>query len=244
MAPEAARSSPKDILEGLHGICTATLNRSFDGEFAAMMARSFVFANDLSTWAQLISDRPERFLLAKASEEYLVAILNLVQGQYRNAFKGLRLVLELSLQGVYLSANLVELQEWMNNSRDTIWSNLTDPNKGPLTRRFVRAFFPEIEEHSNNFQSLAETLYRELSEAIHGNVPLRIPLPDSFNFDERTFKLWHEKATTVRMILHFCFGARYLKSLNEDKRAMVEQPITEELGHIEAIRTLLGGPRT
>jgi hypothetical protein len=132
----------------------------------------------------------------------------------------------------------------MNNSKDTIWSNLTDPNKGPLTRRFVRAFFPEIEEHSNNFQSMAVTVYRELSEAIHGNVPMHIPLPDSFEFNEPTFTLWHEKAMTVRVILHFCFCARYLKSLTEEMRAKVDQPIAEELGHIEPIRTLFGGPRT
>jgi len=225
-------------------MCTSTLNRSFEAGFGTAMARSYMFAKDLAIWAQVISDRPEQYLIVKASQEYLIATLNLAQGQYRNAFKGLRLVLELCLQGVYLSANLVELQEWMRNSRDTIWSNLTDANKGPLTRRFVRAFFPEIEEHANNFQTMAETLYRELSETIHGNVPHDIPLPESFEFHEGTFNLWHQKATTARLILHFALSARHLKFLPEDKRAKLETQLSEELGHIESIRMMFGGPRT
>lgn len=236
--------TPKEVLERLHYLCTATFAKSFDGAAADEIAKSLAFAYDLSIWAQVLSDRPERFLFEKAAEEYLTGLLNLSQGQYRNAFKCLRAVLELCLQGVYLSANPIELQEWLNNIADTYWATLMESDKGPFSIRFCAAFFPEIKEHAKNFQTMARTLYRELSETVHCNVPACIPLPGSFDFNESIFKLWHEKAATVKIIIHFCFTLRYLKSLNEENRSKLEEALNENLGYIEQIRIYFGGPKT
>jgi hypothetical protein len=241
---QVSGNSPKDILKRLNQVCTETLNHSLEGQFGMAIGRSYVFACDLSIWREVLFNLPEQFLFEKAEQEYLTSILNLSQGQYRNAFKCLRLVLELCLQGVYLAANLVELQEWLKNSIDTSFSVLIESEKGPLSSRFCKAFFPEIEDHANNFRSIAKTLYRELSETIHGNVPHNIPLPNSFEFSEPTFNLWHTKAAIIRIIVHFCLCCRYLKTLPEDSRAKLEQPIVEQLGHIEEIRLIFGGPHT
>src|SRR5262249_44502978 len=119
-------NNPKEILKGLHQVCTETLNCSLQGEFESAIGRSYVFINDLSTWSDVLSNMPENFLFKKAEQEYLTSILNISQGQYRNAFKSLRLVLELCLQGVYLSANIVDLHEWLNNTKDTNWNTLVE----------------------------------------------------------------------------------------------------------------------
>ena len=93
-------TNPRETIEHLHQLCTETLCRSFDSGYGISMAKSYMFASDLATWCELLSKQPERFLFEKAQQEYVTAILNLAQGQYRNAFKCLRLVLELCIQGV------------------------------------------------------------------------------------------------------------------------------------------------
>lgn len=236
--------STKQMLEDLHRVCSETLAACFEEQHALMMNKSCGLCHDLSTWVRVLNRLQECLLYAKAEQEYLTAMLNLAQGQYRNAFKGLRLVLELCLQGIYLSANLVELKEWLNNSCDTNWSKLTNPDTSPLGTRFCKAFFPELSGNANNFLTMAVTVYRELSEAIHGNVPYHLPLPDSFEFCYEVFNLWHEKSETIRLLLTFCFCSRYLKDFSDDNRREVESICVDQLGHIESIRILFGGPRS
>jgi hypothetical protein len=228
----------------LHDICAATLRLSFEGERSSTMAKSFLFAEDLSGWRRIIAPNPESALYGRAEQEYLAALINVAQGQYCNAFKGLRLVVELTLQGAYLSVNILELHEWLRNSIDTRWATLMDPSKGPLSHRFCEAFFPALRDSVDSFATIAQTLYRELSEVIHGNIPNKIPLPASYHFDQETFDLWHEKAETARMTCIFCLSVRYLDSLSETNRAIVEHGVMDQLGHIESVRTLLGGPAT
>jgi len=232
----------KKMLVDLHRVCTETLSTSCDEGNIAKMNKSCALGDDLTKWCHILEPRPESFLYKKASEEYLTAMLNLSQGQYRNAFKCLRLVLELSLQGVYLSANLVELYEWLNNISDTNWGKLVSAETSPLGTRFCKAFFTEISSHANNFRTMAGTIYRELSETIHGNVPSNIPLPDSFEFDDQIFDLWHEKADTVRLVLAFCFCSRYLKESKPENHSDIETIVVGQLDHIEQIRIVMGGP--
>lgn len=232
---------PKDTLRNLHGVCSKTLELSLQNEFLNKINKSYSFATDLSVWSQVLSDLPECFLFKKAEQEYLIAILNLAQGQYRNSFKCLRLVLELYLQGIYLSVNLIELNEWLRNSADTNWNTLVSTDKGPLSTRFCKSFFPEIVEHSNYFQTITSTLYRELSETIHGNVPLHIPIPESFDFCEPVFNMWYEKATTAKLIVHFALSVRYLSKLDDASKSKLENSLIEELGHINQIRAVFGG---
>ena len=229
-------------LRELHGSCSSCLENSLNGSNGIEMGKAHGFAGDIAAWNAVLATRPESFLLKISEQEYIAALVNVSQGQYRNAFKALRLVLELQLQAVYLSANLVERSEWLASSQDTIWRKLVDYDLGPLSKRFSRAFFPGLEEHVANFRAMAETLYRELSETIHGNVPNHIPLPTSFTFDANAFKLWHEKASTTRTIIVFALSSRYLHEIDEADRESVRDVVSDELGHINPIRALFGGP--
>ena len=233
--------SPQDGLRGLHEVCTKTMLHSFEREFSPLIAESYVFVTDLTMWNEVLAENPESVLFEKAEQEYLIALLNLAQGQYRNAFKGLRLVLELSVQGVHLSANLIELNEWLRSSRDTNWSSLMDANSGPFSKRFCRAFLTGIEDHVTNFSSMTGELYRELSETIHGNVPNNIPLPQSLEFNKEVFYVWHKKVKTLRMIVHFCLCCRYLNTLSPEKLLKIEEAAIDQLGHIDTIRAIFGG---
>ena len=225
------------IFRQLHGQCDQTMEMSLLGGNHARLGEAYLFAGDLDAWRTAIDGQIEARLIEAASSEYVLAALNVCQGQYRNGFKGLRLVLELCLQSTHLSANLVLRAEWLKGEKDTIWAALVDSDNGPLSVRSCRAFFPELSEHVSNFRQLAQTLYRELSECIHGNVPNHIPLPTSLNFSQDTFELWLLKAKSVRLVSHFAFTLRYLNDLSVAKRAPLEAAVTDQMGHIAAIRS-------
>ncbi|MDE3739395.1 hypothetical protein PSH28_22555 [Pseudomonas resinovorans] len=233
-APTAIGASA--VFRQLHDQCSQSLEQSLQGENATRLAESYLFASDLDAWRSALDDQLEVDLIKTAASEYVLATLNVCQGQYRNGFKGLRLVLELCLQSTHLSANLVLRAEWLKGETDTIWATLVDGDNGPLSSRSCRAFFPELLDHVGNFRQLAKTLYRELSECIHGNVPNHIPLPDSLIFSQETFDLWQSKAKLVRLVVLFALVLRYLNGLPTAKRSHLEAAVQEQLGHIAAIR--------
>ncbi len=231
----------KSLIDGLAQSCNTTLAQSLSTPNDVLVGQSHVLASDLQTWCAVLAAQPEVKLLETASGEYVLSLLNACQGQYRNAFKGLRLVLELCLQSTYLSTNLVLRQEWMKGESDTIWAVLIDTENGPLSKRYCRAFFPDLCEHCANFREIAKSIYRELSECIHGNVPSRVPLPDSLVFNADAFLLWHEKAKVVRQVIAFALSTRYLCSLPEAARTSVEPCVSDQLGHIKEVRSVFGG---
>jgi hypothetical protein len=209
---------------------------SLQGENHVRLGEAYLFADDLDAWRAAIDGQQEAGLVNTAASEYVLATLNVCQGQYRNGFKGLRLVLELCLPSTHLSANLVQRAEWLKGEKDTVWATLVNADAGPLSVRSCRAFFPELSEHVPHFRQLAQTLYRELSECIHGNVPNHIPLPASLHFSQETFELWLSKARSVRFVVHFAFTLRYLNDLQVARRAPLEAAVTDQIGHMAAIR--------
>ncbi|MBR0778316.1 hypothetical protein JQ625_26090 [Bradyrhizobium diazoefficiens] len=229
----------REILNQLHECCTKTIGRSLEEEFNPANGASYSFCVDLDHWIAVLEDRPEQALLVTAANEFALAFLNNCQGQYRNAFKGLRLSLELILQSVYLSANLVVLQEWLNSHADTSWSAIVHNENGIFSARFCRAFFPEAMEHVTPLRSLSETLYREMSECIHGNVPSRIPLPKTIGFDEPTFELWHSKAGTLRYVANFALTLRYYSGLSAESKDRMKPIALDQLGTMQTIRTAM-----
>lgn len=163
------------------------------------------------------------------------------QSQYRNSFTGLRLVLELYLQGIFLSVDLLGLDEWLSSEKDTIWASIIDSSSGVFSKKFCRAFFPDLETFSGNFETMARTLYRELSECTHGNMPRSIVIPTSLSFNQDAFDMWMSKCATLRLVLHYSLTLRYLKELSTDQRFLMEGALVDQLGRIPAIRSYLGG---
>lgn len=239
--PGAVNIDPPKIIRSLHEDCSIVVAASCEAKYNAHNAGSYGFANDLDLWVESLSDRPESALFQTASSEFVLAFLNNSQGQYRNAFKGLRLVLELILQGAYLSVYPVLLSEWLRSQADTSWQAILDPDKGVFAARYCRAFFPELGDELGPAKTLAETLYREMSECTHGNVPNKIPLPKNIAFDEPTFELWHEKVRALRLIANLVFTIRYLPLFSSTTREKLKPTVLDELGHIEQVRLFFAG---
>ncbi len=230
------------VYHGLHAACGKILEESSQGEFAQLLAESHVFLHELERWTELVAPRKESHLLAAAAREYQYALLALAQGLYRQAFKGLRLVLELCLQAVHLSAHQVELHEWLESRKDTIWGLLMDEDNGVLSVRFARAFLPELEEDVRHHRSLAQQLYRECSECVHGSMQKYIALPESLTFSSESFRLWHCKTRNVALVLAFALSLRYLKDLKAEDLKTLEHDLLDRLGHVAPIRAYFGGP--
>lgn len=230
-------ASPSSLLRKLHEQCSSAVDMSLDVSNEAALGTSLLFGTDLEAWHKVLLLNPFSKLIQIAAQEYTLTQVNLCQGQYRNAFKGLRLVLELCVQSAYLSTDLLNQEEWLKGEKDTSWTLLVDAENGPFGTRFARAFFPEVSEHLANFRAISKSLYRELSECIHGNVPIKIPLPSSLEYNKEVFELWHEKARLVRLVVLFCFALRFLRSVSSTSRHLVVDSLSDQLGHIDAIRT-------
>ena len=242
MASNMKAESVRGVIDNLHENCGTVLNQTLAGAGEVALANRYLFVAELDAWATALAGRPEGALFEIAQREYLVSMLSLSQGMYRNAFKGLRLVLELHLQGVLLSADPIGLNEWLRSAKDTIWAAIVDDQNGVFTVRFARAFFPELEGRVGAFVGIARALYRELSECTHGNVPNAIQLPKGISYDADVFQTWCEKADTLIAIVHFALALRYLKELRGEHLKAVEHVLLERLGSISAVRERLGGP--
>jgi hypothetical protein len=206
---------------------------------AVLQAESYHFLCELEQWVQTIESRPEALLVSRAAREYQFALLSLVQGHYGQAFKSLRLVLELILQTIHLSAHTLDLHEWLTGRKDTIWSALVSQD-GVLSKRYADAFSPELREHVAHFQGLAQQLYRECSEAVHGNMQKHLAMPETLQFDSVTFTLWHEKSNVVGMTTTFALAMRYLWQISITDTRELENAVMSRLGHISAIRHFFG----
>lgn len=240
---------PPDIrlyLESLQAASQRIFEISLTGTNLTAIARSYHIGAELSSWAGILSSRREVELVKVAAHEYGFAILALSQGHYRHAFKALRLVLELSLQAVYLSANELKLRDWLANRRDTAWNAIVtaEADDAIFSSRFAEAFFPALKLHLAHYRSLAAKVYRECSECVHGNVPTLVPLPKKLEFDQPIFDLWHEKAETTALVVHFALTLRYFYEITEAERTPIEPALAERLGHIPEVRTALGGATT
>ena len=170
-------ATPKTLIEDLHRACGEIVNESLTGEREGRLASRYILLDQLRTWDQTLIGRAELRLFETAQAEYIGATLSVCQGRYRSAFKSLRLSLELYLQGLLLSVDELAMVEWLANQRDTVWATIVDPEKGVFSSRFTRAFFAELDDSRKNMETLSRTLYRELSECTHGNIPRFVSIP-------------------------------------------------------------------
>lgn len=235
-------NAAKNTLLALHKACESTFDKTFNPARSIVVARQLQFADELLIWNSILSDRKEFGLFDVGHDEFIHSVLAVVQGQYRSAFKSLRLNLELYLQGILLSVNLIEIAEWIDGRRNTNWAAIVDRENGIFSVRFSSVFFDDLKEKTALYLEISKKLYSELSQCTHGNVHGSILIPKAIDFDEGAFAEWVDKVDKVRTIIHFSMSLRYLKSLGVDEIAKVSNCISDELGYIPEIRNVLGGP--
>lgn len=191
---------------------------------------------DYDVLKMAISVRPEVAVLEVAVKEYQFAIFALTLGQYRHAFVGLRLFFELMLATVHFSAHEIDYRMWAKDAKDINWNALKDNQSGVLSINFIRAFNPDFSDSAKQYLAIAEAVYRECSEFVHGNAGTHTNLPSDIAFQREVFFLWHEKATTMRLVILFAFSARYLNYVTKDAMDKMEPIVIDVLGNLRPVQ--------
>ena len=189
-----------------------------------------------------IAQRPEVGVFDSAVKEYQFALFALVSGQYRHAFGGLRLFFELMLATVHFSAHEIDYRMWAKDSKDINWNALKDNQSGVFSINFIRAFNPEFSDSAKQYLAIAEAVYRECSEFVHGNAGTHATLPSDIAFQGEAFSSWHAKATTMRLAIIFVFSARYLNYIPQEALHKMEPIITDTLGNLPAVQAIFSQP--
>lgn len=200
-------------------------------------------ASCLFEFSETIEDVNERELLNVVSAQIEASSINLALGLYRQAFSSLRLALELGLGVIFFSIYKLEHREWLNGNNDIKWANLIDQENGVLSVRLTKAFFPELSTSVKDYNSKACSIYRKLSEFVHGNYGTWKKSGLILTKNNELISQYFGILSELKEVLMFCLACRYINSFSHEKKEAV-QFLTEELGHIEAIRVKMGGPES
>ncbi|KGS37168.1 hypothetical protein [Burkholderia pseudomallei] len=203
---------------------------------------SYNYLLDYDALKMAIAERPEASVLDSAVKEYQFALFALVSGQYRHAFGGLRLFFELMLATIQFSAHEIDYRMWVKDSKDINWSALKDVQSGIFSANFIRAFNPSFSDCAKQYLAIAEVVYRECSEFVHGNAGTHAILPSDIAFQEDVFFSWHEKAATMRVAIIFAFSARYLNYVTKESMNRMEPIVTDVLGNLPPVQAIFAQP--
>lgn len=198
--------------------------------------------SNLTVWQNLTHQWKSSKMLCNALEELDISCSHLLLGFYRSSFKSLRLALEMICGSLYFSAFDLEYTEWELGSKDLIWSRLLCSENGIFSTRFNNAYFPELREDTEQFQTLTKTLYRTLSEMVHGNYNTWNTEDPKIELNTQLKTQHKESVEKLSKILNFGFSLKYLKQFSGEEKEKIESYINASIGYIENIRKEIGGP--
>lgn len=216
----------------------AVLGAMLEANGREALVTSHNYLLDYDALKMAIAGRPEATVLDSAVKEYQFALFALVSGQYRHAFGGLRLFFELMLATVQFSAREIDYRMWVKDSKDITWGALKDSQSGVFATNFIRAFNPGFSESGKQYLAIAEAVYRECSEFVHGNAGTHAELPLDIRFQMKVFESWHQKSETMRLAILFAFSARYLNYIDVEATRRLEPIITDVLGDLAPVQAL------
>ena len=230
----------KDYLLKLNSESQSILNESLI--FQDELGKAHHYAACIYEFAENINDLSEKNILNTVSSQLETSTLNASLGMYRQSFASLRLALEMGLAAAHFSVHKLDFQDWLAGRADIKWSLLIDDEEGVLSKRFTRAFFEEFTEDVSEYRSKAKTLYRELSEFVHGNNDTWIESGLELKYNEDLLKSYFQSIEVVAEVVLYVLCCRYLKSFSNVMLESMEF-IPEEMKHVHYIREYFGGPR-
>lgn len=216
----------------------ALTNLQKDAERLAMFTLAHNDAVDLDQLDKLVADRTEAPMYKLARLEYQHALYSVSTAQYRQAHAGLRLFLELSLCSILFSAHEIDTHLWLKGRKDAGWRSINCEDAGVFSEHFVGAFFEEMKEHCDQYQTLAGKLYRECSEFVHGNRQSFDGIDKEVSYNADILEAWADRADTARLLVKFAFISRHLKSASVNVRDELEELVLEDFGTLAAIQAI------
>lgn len=216
------------------------MNDSLAKENEAKIIASHGFIADFERWSEILQRRNDAIVLAAGIREYQHSLLSLIMGQYRQAYSGLRLVLELGLAAVHFSSNELQFRQWSQGQRDIVWSNLISADNGVLSKNFLKVFGGDMSDEAPHYRALAEAAYRELSEFVHGNASTHNRIPSTMQFHKETFDAWNDKAESIRLIVLYVLAARHLFDMPKESLPRIEDLVMQDFSYLPCVRAHFG----
>ncbi|MDP3415347.1 hypothetical protein [Falsiroseomonas sp.] len=195
-------------------------------------------ANELETLVRAVNNRPELVVYEHALQEFQFSLYAAAGGSYRHAHISLRLCFELFSAGVLFSAHEIKLRNWLSGAEnsDVNWGQITHPETGIFSTFFVRSFNSELSSSAKQYQVVALKVYRECSEFVHGNVQTHGSIGRPIEYNADLLRGWADRVKAARICIIFAFAGRYLALLENTRRNQIESIMTENLGHLPAVR--------
>lgn len=194
------------------------------------LSGAFVLQSDYESWLACISSSTNISMYKTAIEEYNKALFLMTCGFYRQAYMSLRFFLEHTLFGLYLSVNEFNYRLWKQNNYDIKWSSIMDSDTGLFSSNFFTAFSLDLLNFRIELQEISKSVYRELSEYIHGNLAATKQLPTSNVYDKAVINDFANKIEVIRYLVIFLFFVRYKDELDLDKKIKLEHSIMDAIG--------------
>ncbi|MGY0146990.1 hypothetical protein [Edwardsiella tarda] len=186
-----------------------------------------------------LRDPQEKRILETVSAQLESSNYSLIVGLYRQAFSSLRLALEMGLGAIYFSASKLEMHEWLDGRRDIKWSRIIDEENGVYSKRFVMAFFSDLVDYTEAYRKNTITVYRKLSEYVHGNNETWTNGSVRIIYKDELFDQYCKYYQSVTESILFSAICRYAKNFDNTERESL-QFLLEDFNHIEKIRELFG----
>lgn len=238
--PQLDQTQCLSFYQALQTATSSILEESFNQDARLSLSKSHSFIDDLGTWARILSSRPEAPVWLAAKREYEFSLLMLIQGQYRYSFVALRLFLEMAIASIGFSAHEVRYRLWMRGEHDIKWHPLVEDEAGVLSTSFIRAFCEQLSDEAKTYRLIAQKVYRECSEFVHGNASTHEILAGPLKYSQDVVDSWHDKADSIRLVVSFLLCARYIHFLKRDDLHTLEPLLLDALGHLAAVRGILG----
>lgn len=197
------------------------------------------FSSYIYEFTACIHDPQEKRILETVSAQLESSNYNLILGLYRQAFSSLRLAMEMGLAAIYFSARKLELHEWLDGRMDIKWSKIIDEESGVLSKRFARAFFIDLTNDVENYRAQAISVYRKLSEYVHGNNETWVNGSIKITYQQELFDNYCHYYKLVAEVILFSAMCRYAKLFNDTELESL-QFLSEEFSHILKVRELFG----
>lgn len=215
-----------------------TVDRIDLSPFGAMID----FIEEFKVWVSSLEGRKEIIVYNRALEELQFSLVSILLGLYREAFKDLRLALEVTLQGILISPNEIMMHEWIDGKKETSWKQIHSEEDGIYSTRFCNVYCPELVGSIDEYSQKARKVYKTLSSIVHGNTNSPISVGPTLNYSESSINDWASLTQEVHEIIIFTFFMRYYKFIKaNDAEHNFEKLIGSKLNHIQSIRTLVGG---
>ena len=144
------------------------------------------------------------------------------------------------MASIHFSTNRLDSADWQRGVFDISWARLIDSDQGVLSPRYANAFFPELKADIEEYREQAKTLYRTLSEFVHGNQYTGNSLRQALSITKRVKTPGPCTISRWARYLPLLYVLGTVESWSHTL-SKVECSLSDRLGHLHDVRSLLAG---